>query len=122
MAPERKAWNVKFLHGNEFTAECRYGLVVLNQPFSLALLRRLWASTQWHCCADGGANRLYDTFPDERDRARSAPLPIATRTKLTILGCRYLPDLIKGDLDSLRADVREYYAALVRRQYAQVIQ
>lgn len=73
MASKRKAWNVKFLHGNEPTAERRYGLIILNQPFSLALLRRLWASTQWHCCADGGANRLYDSFPNERDRARFVP-------------------------------------------------
>ncbi|KJA22890.1 hypothetical protein HYPSUDRAFT_138327 [Hypholoma sublateritium FD-334 SS-4] len=94
MASQRKTWNVKFLHGNKPTTECRYGLVILNQPFSLALLRRLWNSTQWHCCADGGANHLYDSFPDEQDRAS------------------HLPDLIKGDLDSLRADVREYYAAL----------
>lgn len=27
---------------------------------------------------------------------------------------RYTPDLIKGDLDSLRADVREYYSTKVR--------
>lgn len=26
---------------------------------------------------------------------------------------RYLPDLIKGDLDSLRSDVREYYTSKV---------
>jgi thiamine pyrophosphokinase len=26
---------------------------------------------------------------------------------------RYIPDLIKGDLDSLREDVREYYSAKV---------
>ena len=27
---------------------------------------------------------------------------------------RYIPDLIKGDLDSLREDVREYYSTKVR--------
>ena len=27
---------------------------------------------------------------------------------------RYTPDLIKGDLDSLREDVRDYYTAKVR--------
>lgn len=28
-------------------------------------------------------------------------------------GVSFVPDLIKGDLDSLRADVREFYTALV---------
>lgn len=30
------------------------------------------------------------------------------------LESRYIPDLIKGDLDSLRLDVRSYYETLVR--------
>jgi thiamine pyrophosphokinase len=35
-------------------------LIILNQPFSASLLQRLWEACQWRCCADGGANRLYD--------------------------------------------------------------
>ena len=51
-------------------------------------------------CADGGANRLFDQvpllFPDrDPDHARQ----------------EYLPDLITGDLDSIRDDVRKYYEA-----------
>lgn len=44
-------------------------------------------------CADGGANRLYD-----RGVALEAQHLVA-------------PHYIKGDLDSLRADVREYFSA-----------
>ncbi|KAL7009383.1 thiamine pyrophosphokinase [Cystobasidiomycetes sp. EMM_F5] len=40
-------------------------------------------------CADGGANRLYDAFQGDNN---------------------LIPDLIKGDLDSLRQDVRSFYA------------
>ena len=34
--------------------------------------------------------------------------------KTFFLRARYLPDLIKGDLDSLRDDTRAYYEAQVR--------
>ncbi|GJJ12859.1 hypothetical protein Clacol_007105 [Clathrus columnatus] len=62
----------------------RTGLIILNQPTSRMLLERLWK-------AYGGANRLYDTLANDKDRLK------------------FIPELIKGDLDSLRDDVRAYY-------------
>jgi thiamine pyrophosphokinase len=45
----------------------------------------MWNRTEWKLCADGGANRLFDSFPE------------------------LLPTAICGDLDSIRKDVKEYY-------------
>ncbi|KAJ7494679.1 thiamine pyrophosphokinase [Mycena galericulata] len=84
------SWNVEFLQveNTQDTSRNR-ALIILNQPFSEALFMRLWNSSQWHCCADGGANRLFDSMHAHRSL--------------------YLPDLIKGDLDSIRSDVKEFY-------------
>ena len=87
-------WNTDFLSGDK-QSTARRALVILNQPFSLALLHRVWATTQCHFCADGGANRLHDVLDDEQRP-------------------EFLPDLIKGDMDSIRDVVRTYYAAKVR--------
>ncbi|KAJ7170619.1 thiamine pyrophosphokinase Thi80 [Mycena crocata] len=83
------SWNVEFLQAHSENISNR-ALIVLNQPFSEALFLRLWNSSQWHCCADGGANRLFDI------------MDVAKRSL-------YLPDLIKGDLDSIRDDVKDFY-------------
>ncbi|TFK72917.1 thiamine pyrophosphokinase [Pluteus cervinus] len=82
-------YDLTFLHPAHAT-EVKRALIILNQPFSYRLLLRLWKTCQWRSCADGGANRLYDIL-DEADRPG------------------FGPDLIKGDLDSLREDVRRYY-------------
>ncbi|KAJ4478168.1 thiamine pyrophosphokinase [Lentinula aciculospora] len=87
-------WNVDFLRHDPSNTSPKRVLVILNQPFSFSLLRLLWNSTCWHCCADGGANRLLDTVRQENHNETL-----------------YLPELIKGDLDSLRSDVHEYYAS-----------
>ena len=77
---------------DEHVASC---LVILNGPISRPpsrIFQHLWGRSSYRICADGGANRLFDatiTAPDA-----------------------YLPDKIKGDLDSLRSDVREYYEKL----------
>ncbi|KAJ6531734.1 thiamine pyrophosphokinase [Mycena capillaripes] len=85
------SWNVDFLQPQSTSeTSSKRALVILNQPFSEGLVFQLWNSSQWHCCADGGANRLFDTLPAEQRLL-------------------YLPDLIKGDLDSIRNDVKEFY-------------
>jgi len=86
-------WNVRFLQSPNKVNLVDHALIILNQPFCLPLLLRLWNSSQWHCCADGGANRLFDSFDTAEERNK------------------YFPDLIKGDLDSIRPQVREYYSS-----------
>lgn len=53
-------WDVDFLQTNPPVSP--RALIILNQPFSPGLLRRLWGNCAWRYCADGGANRLYDLF------------------------------------------------------------
>ncbi|KIM64033.1 hypothetical protein SCLCIDRAFT_1213867 [Scleroderma citrinum Foug A] len=90
-------WDVAFLNPSMVgIPDTKRGLIILNQPFSRNLLEMLWTTCSWRCCADGGANHLFDLLKkDEQGDLRS----------------QYTPDLIKGDLDSLRVDVREYYSA-----------
>jgi thiamine pyrophosphokinase len=97
-----KTWNTDFLKPTPPKDDVRRALIILNQPFSFSLLHRLWTTSEWRCCADGGANRLYDVLGG----ASNSEVEPTTC-------CRYLPDLIKGDLDSLRGDVRKYYASQV---------
>ncbi|KAF2629109.1 thiamine pyrophosphokinase [Macroventuria anomochaeta] len=69
-------------------------LLILNQPITdFATFSRLWGHTNYHICADGGANRLHDMFKGDLEKQRD----------------QYLPSIIHGDLDSLRDDVRAYY-------------
>ncbi|TBU32502.1 thiamine pyrophosphokinase [Dichomitus squalens] len=86
-------WEISFL---DPLRQSRNALIILNQPFSFPLLRRLWYSSAWHACADGGANRLHDLLKDHDGKD---------------IRHLYTPDLIKGDLDSLRVDVQLYYAS-----------
>ena len=77
---------------DEHVASC---LIILNGPISRPpsrIFQHLWERSSYRICADGGANRLFD----------------ATITAPNA----YLPDKIKGDLDSLRSDVREHYEKL----------
>lgn len=54
-------WSTSFLEPLPANISNR-ALIILNQPFSTALVDRLWNACEWRCCADGGANRLYDLF------------------------------------------------------------
>lgn len=66
-------------------------LVVLNTEKPLGLFERLWNNASLKICADGAANRLYDSF--EKVEVKQ----------------RFIPDLIHGDMDSIRPDVERFY-------------
>ncbi|BEJ05198.1 hypothetical protein CcaverHIS641_0210150 [Cutaneotrichosporon cavernicola] len=70
-----------------------FAMIILNQPITRRdTLMRVWYASTLRYCADGGANRLYDALePEERERM--------------------LPTMIKGDLDSIRPEVKAYYAS-----------
>lgn len=82
-------------------------LIILNTPIKSSydngrlsgVLGKLWEVSSYRICADGGANRLYD--------ATVAIQGMRSETDSS----NYLPDLITGDLDSLRSDVHQYYEA-----------
>lgn len=103
-------WSLPFLQTRDEASRSKTALIILNQPFSKALLRRLWHATDWHCCADGGANRLHDVLNcDAIDTTTTTASAALDRVD------DYLPDLLKGDLDSVREDVRRYYETRVSR-------
>ena len=103
-------------------------LIILNQPFSVALFDRLWNSSKLHYCADGGANQLYDLFeqPGIEDGPTARGLWVMLFSISSTVAFEYplvielippsysfLPHLIKGDLDSIRDDVKDYYRSQV---------
>ncbi|KAK8960898.1 hypothetical protein KSP40_PGU005686 [Platanthera guangdongensis] len=77
-----------------------YALVVLNQRLP-RFAPVLWDRAKLRICADGGANRVFDgmpeLFPDEDPGE---------------IRFRYKPDIIKGDMDSIRGEVMDYYSDL----------
>ncbi|KAF8501701.1 thiamine pyrophosphokinase [Russula emetica] len=106
-SPTPTQWSLPFLQTRD-EARSKTALIILNQPFSEALLRRLWHATDWHCCADGGANRLHDVL-NGGDSGDAIATTTTTAPTATDRVDDYLPDLLKGDLDSVREDVRRYY-------------
>ncbi|XP_073040714.1 thiamine pyrophosphokinase 1-like isoform X1 [Primulina eburnea] len=86
-----------FLLPNLSSGSSDYALVLLNQRLP-RFTPLLWKHSQFRVCADGGANRVYDELPFMFPEAE--PLDIRKR---------YKPDVIKGDMDSIRAEVLEFY-------------
>ncbi|CAM9814219.1 unnamed protein product, partial [Hapterophycus canaliculatus] len=81
-------------------------LVILNvrrDSENRDLLRHLWDRAVIRLCADGGANRLHDSFGDGADDSGGDQSEERAR---------FVPDVIVGDLDSLRPEVARYYEGL----------
>ncbi|KAK4418145.1 Thiamine pyrophosphokinase [Sesamum alatum] len=74
-----------------------YALLILNRRLP-RFTPLLWKHAQLRMCADGGANRLYDELP----------LLFADEDALAVRR-RYKPDVIIGDMDSIREEVLEFY-------------
>ncbi|KAI8640577.1 thiamine pyrophosphokinase [Parasitella parasitica] len=71
----------------------KFCLIILNQPINhIDVFNRLWDNATYKFVADGGSNRLYDAFKYDQHKL-----------------AQYIPDEIRGDLDSIRPDVRAYY-------------
>jgi len=68
-------------------------LLILNMPITLNLktFTQLWTNAKIKVCADGGANRLYEYVPEQERN-------------------QFIPDYIKGDLDSIQPHVENYYS------------
>ncbi|WCJ34265.1 Thiamine pyrophosphokinase 2 [Euphorbia peplus] len=77
-----------------------YVLVMLNQRLP-SFTRLIWTHAQLRICADGGANRLFDEMP----------LLFPHEDALDVRH-RYKPDVIKGDMDSIRREVLDFYVSL----------
>ncbi|KAJ0743489.1 putative thiamine diphosphokinase [Helianthus annuus] len=84
------------------TLPTTHALIILNQCLP-KFSPLLWEHAKVRVCADGGANRLFDNMPelfhDEHD-------------DVSVIRQRYKPDVIKGDMDSIRPDVLNFYRNL----------
>lgn len=81
-------------------------LIVLNTPIPKPvspLFQQLWESSQLRICADGGANRLYEATVSS---SSSSDDTTTNNNKIT-----FIPDIIRGDLDSLHDSVAKFYSS-----------
>ncbi|RHY92704.1 hypothetical protein DYB37_002689 [Aphanomyces astaci] len=68
-------------------------LIVINGIGLISCFDHLWEKARFTVCADGGANKLYDYI--KRDKV--------------VPPKNYIPQYIKGDLDSIRPEVASYF-------------
>lgn len=94
-----------------FASTRRTAMVILNTPIAKPpspLFEYLWKSSSFHVCADGGANRLWEATKDIISTTHTSTTNSSSGKEESLC---YLPDVIRGDLDSLRDSVRDYYAS-----------
>ncbi|KAJ3669522.1 hypothetical protein LUZ60_011472 [Juncus effusus] len=85
-------------HASSADVSMTYALVVLNQHIP-KFTPLLWSHAKLKICADGGANQIFDGMP--KLFPHQSPLDIQHR---------YVPNVIKGDMDSIRSEVRKFYS------------
>jgi len=112
------------------SSERETALIILNTPLPpQSLFKRIWQTGELDSllytqaileltyananltakvryCADGGANRLYDRFVKGKGKLEDETIGEEVEED-------WLPDLVLGDLDSLREDVKAYYQSKV---------
>jgi len=67
-------------------------LIIINNSISMLHVQFLWKKCSVKICADGGANKLFNITQNRKDFEK------------------WIPDYIKGDLDSLQEDVSDFYS------------
>lgn len=79
-----------FLCPSTHTGNCTHLVILNSDSFNSKLTASMWMKCDIKVCADGGANRLFDSLLPE-------------------LRANCIPDYIVGDLDSLRPEVKDFY-------------
>lgn len=96
-------------------------LVILNMPIKAkltnqtnqlgsSLFEHLWDASTFRICADGGANRLYDATVSRWSSMMSQSNGWNSEEQTG--NNPYIPNLIRGDFDSIRLDVKLHYQKL----------
>lgn len=80
-----------FLCPSSHTGPANHLVILNSDSFCPKLTTSMWSKCEIKVCADGGANRLYDSLQEE-------------------MRSEYIPQYIIGDLDSLRTEVKEFYS------------
>lgn len=103
-------WPTRFLEAKSTTDKLVNGahgddevaLIILHTPIEdFDYFQRIWSHASFRLCADGAANRLYNLLTEQHPKVGWAE---ALQTAL--------PDLIHGDLDSLKDTTRTRYERL----------
>mmetsp|Transcript_2333 Transcript_2333/g.5399 ORF Transcript_2333/g.5399 Transcript_2333/m.5399 type:complete len:422 (-) Transcript_2333:986-2251(-) len=107
-------------NGQQRTPSSLSALIILNTPIKCTInkngklsgvLGALWETSSYRICADGGANRLYDattTITNTHNQIASVDSSSSSPSSSSSTNL-YLPNVITGDLDSVRPDVLRYY-------------
>ncbi|MCJ1312111.1 hypothetical protein MMC25_005785 [Agyrium rufum] len=108
VVPEFKP--ARFLPGD---SEANYAILILNTPIdNIPLFKHLCANARIVICADGGANRVFDSRLTDVEETHFVRQILASSQPELVLHI----DAICGDLDSVRPDVTDWYSRTMGTQ------